>query len=299
MRLVPLLSLVATVPVTASTTPPQHLFANPPPGSDAQKSLDHRIPTSYESAVLGRRILALTPLGTVATVFPPSTSSGDDEDEVEGLPSGIGGMPHALMEYVADCEDDGNPTFLAINIASTFRNVRAGSNISLAQAWTPRYPPSKRISSSSSSSNILTRFLSWLNPKHGQEEEENETPQTSYSAANLPRYSLLGHIEKISPSSSSSHTKIAQCFTARHPDARHWLPGNPIHASEFVRLVVEKVYWIGGFGDRAYIGWIPVHEWRNVTREEWQAVELPGEREGWEEWSFPSSLEREEEGGDL
>lgn len=49
-------------------------------------------------------------------------------------------------------------------------------------------------------------------------------------------------------------------------------------------MVVNEVYWIGGFGDRAYIGWIPVEEWRNVTRGEWEAVRLPGEEKGWKEW---------------
>jgi hypothetical protein len=59
-----------------------------------------------------------------------------------------------------------------------------------------------------------------------------------------------------------------------------------------VRLVVQEVYWIGGFGDRAYIGWIPVDEWKGVTREEIEACRLPGEKEkegdkegsGWRSW---------------
>ena len=80
---------------------------------------------------------------------------------------------------------------------------------------------------------------------------------------------------------------LADCFVNKHPDAKYWLPGNPIHESEWVRLVVTQVYWIGGFGDRAYIGWIDAADWRNVTREEWEAVELPGEKKGWKEWSVP------------
>jgi hypothetical protein len=185
------------------------------------------------------------------------------------------------MEYVADCEDDGNPTFLAINIASTFKNVRAGSNISLAQQWTPPYPPDKRIKSTSSS--LVSRLLNWLGLAADDDDDEPYDP-APYSAANLPRFSLLGYIERIPSSLSSS--ELSQCFVEKHPDARYWLPGNRIHESEFVRLVVQKVYWIGGFGDRAYIGWIPAEEWRNVTREEWQGVELPGEKKGWKEWSL-------------
>lgn len=78
--------------------------------------------------------------------------------------------------------------------------------------------------------------------------------------------------------------KVAECFVKKHPDARYWLPGNAIHESEWVRLVVEGVYWVGGFGDRAYIGWIPVEGYKSVKEEEWRGVRLPGEKRGWKEW---------------
>jgi hypothetical protein len=161
------------------------------------------------------------------------------------------------MDYIADCESNGNPTILAINIATSFKNVAAGSNISLSLQWTPPYPPKSRI----------------------------ET--VPYSAANLPRFSLLGYLEKI-PQEEVSVQELGKCFTGVHPDAKYWLPGNRIHTSEWVRLVVQELYWIGGFGDRAYIGWIPVEEWRNVTKEEWQDVRLPGEKKGWKEWAVES-----------
>ncbi|OTB04644.1 hypothetical protein M426DRAFT_149713 [Hypoxylon sp. CI-4A] len=256
----PFITLAASSCTAEPAPDSQYIFSNPP----ASQS-DYRIPTSYESAVLGRRILALTPLGTLATTFPDTPRSRQ--------PEGLGGAPFGLLEYVADCEEDGNPTFLAINIETTFRNVKDGSNISLAQRWTPPYPPAKRIKSTS----FFDRFF-------GREEEfEDPVP---YSAVNLPRYSLLGYIEKIDESSVKA---LSSCFVEKHPDAKYWLPGNQIHKSEFVRLVVTQLYWIGGFGDRAYIGWIPVDEWKNVTRKEWESVRLPGEKEGWNEWD-PSDL---------
>jgi len=69
---IPLISLAATVKAStgSSSTTLRYIFGNPP---DSETSLEYRIPTSYESAVLGRRILALTPLGAVATVFPGSS----------------------------------------------------------------------------------------------------------------------------------------------------------------------------------------------------------------------------------
>lgn len=253
--LIPLASTFSLFP------PPQHIFANPL-DDDAVVN----IPTSYQSAVMARRILHLTPLGTLATIFPPSSSSSET---LENRPSGLGGVPIGLMDYIADCESTGDPTILAITIATSFKNVAAGSNISLSLEWTPPYPPSSRISVP-----FLSSFLS-----------KKPSKSLPYSAANLPRFSLLGHLEKI-PKSEVEALNLGKCYTEKHPDAKYWLPGNPIHTSEWVRFVVENVYWIGGFGDRAYIGWIPIEEWRNVTREEWEGLRLPGEKKGWKEWSL-------------
>ncbi|KAI2619564.1 pyridoxamine 5'-phosphate oxidase-domain-containing protein [Hypoxylon sp. NC1633] len=247
------ISLAASSFAAELAPDPRYIFENPP-----VSAAGYHIPTSYKSAVLGRRILALTPLGTPATVFPDSPGSRQ--------PASIAGMPHGLLEYVADCEDEGNPTFLAINVESTFRNVQAGSNISLAQRWTPPYPPAKRIRST---------FFDWVFGR--AEAPDHDVP---YSAVNLPRYSLLGYIEKID---SASTEALSSCFLSKHPDAKFWLPGSQVHESHFVRLVVTQIYWIGGFGDRAFIGWIPIDEWKNVTRKEWEAVRLPGEEKDWDE----------------
>lgn len=144
------------------------------------------------------------------------------------------------MDYFGDCEPDtGNPTILAITIATSFKNVEAGSNITLSLRWHPQ-------------------DTKWRSP------------------ASLPRFSLVGRLEDIEVD-AIEETGVAACYVKKHPDAAWWLPGNPIHRSKWVRLVVEEVYWIGGFGDRAYIGWIPIEEWQGVTEEEIQGVKLPGE----------------------
>ena len=239
MRLSAVLFLFLVPFVVSSSLPasPQHIFSNP------QEDDTLRVPTSYESAIMARRILHLTTLGTLSTIFPTSKS-------LENRPSGLHGMPIGLMGYIADCETTGNPTILAVDIATSFRNVAAGSNISLSIQWTPPYAPR-------------------LNPYH------KPTP-LPYSAANLPRFSLIGYLEKIDDDLVEK-LRLIECFTHVHPDARLWLPGNAIHKTEWVRLVVQDVYWIGGFGDRNYIGWIPVEEWRNVTKEEYEGIRLPGE----------------------
>lgn len=299
-----------TPPVVVQQTPllgsnNAHLFSNPAPDSAATVN---RIPTSYESAVQGRRILALSPLATLSTVFPASYASPTEDADglphsvlMEHRPAGLGGVPIGLMDYIADCEgddDEGNPTILAIKIATSFKNVEAGSNMSISVNWVPRYLPSKRIESSptTTSRGFLQRLKNWLglSPTDDDDDDDANLPDydpVPYSAANLPRFSLLGYLERIPIDSSSSDGKAAalqSCFLKYHPDARYWLPGNRIHESEWVRLVVTQVYWIGGFGDRAYIGWIPVEEWKNVTRAEWEVIRLPGEKKGWKEWSVPS-----------
>lgn len=274
-----LFSLLAGVS-SAVAAAPSSAFSN-----DAAAS---RIPSSYESAVMGRRILALSKLGELSTVFPDADSRGDGAGHVsEHSPSGLGGVPIGLMDYVADCEDEGNPTVLAIKIATAFRNVEAGSNLTLSMRWIPPYPPAKRIS-------FLSRLAAHIPFLTGATDESpynsphlmDRTPDpVPYSAANLPRFSLLGYLEPISTDDPVTSVRLAACFTAKHHDAKWWLPGNPIHKSEWARLVVTHVYWIGGFGDRAYIGWIPVDEWKSVTKDEWSSIRLPGEKEGWSEWS--------------
>ncbi|SPO00032.1 uncharacterized protein DNG_02884 [Cephalotrichum gorgonifer] len=246
--------------------------AAPPPAG-------HRIPTSYESAVMGRRILALSKLADFSTTFPTSSSSSESEDEATSLgrrPEGLAGLPINMMDYIAECEDSGNPTVLAINIATTFRNAAAGSNVSVSLRWTPPYPPAHRIPLS-----LWGRLSEAI---FGPGEDSAPPDTVPYSAANLPRMSLIGYFEPIEPAGVPG-LELAACFVAKHPDAKYWLPGNAIHKSSWARLVVTQVYWVGGFGDRAYIGWIPIEEWQSVTKEEWSSITLPGEKKGWREWS--------------
>ncbi|KAG8631537.1 hypothetical protein KVT40_000677 [Elsinoe batatas] len=229
-EILPLLALQATASILPET---QNIFSNFP-------ASDWKIPTVHESAVQARRILQLTNLATLSTVFPSEES---DINAQENRPSGLGGAPIGLMDYYADCETSGDPTILAIGIATSFKNVNAGSNITMSLRW---------------------------HPQDGR----------WHSAAALPRFSLLGHLENISDEEVKEEG-VTACFVKSHPDSVAWLPGNRIHASHWVRLVVDQVYWIGGFGDRAYIGWIPAEEWKSVTQEEIDGIKLPGEKASW------------------
>ena len=284
MRLPYFLDCVA-VAACASSNAPTSIFFNPADSAG--------IPSSYESAVMARRILALSKLVTLSTVFPnPSSRNSEswedgEAEAAERRPQGLDGLPIGLMDYAADCEDTGNPTLLAIGVATTFKNARAGSNVTMSVRWTPPYPPSSRIS-------LYARLAARIPFLSGGASRQSPSPSPQapdpvpYSAANLPRFSLVGYLEPIDPEPAAAAEELAACFTRKHRDARWWLPGNLIHDSEWARLVVTQVYWIGGFGDRAYIGWIPIEEWRNVTAEEWQGIKLPGEEKGWSEWTVTS-----------
>jgi len=239
--LVPLSSAISLQAAAAAEVAPQHILSNP---SDTTTTTTYplHIPSIHDSAILARRILSLTTTGTLSTIFP-----SHDATTLENRPPNLGGTPIGLMDYIADCEaNTGNPTLLALSIATSFKNVAAGSNISLSLNWIPPTPPSS------------SPFLN--------------------GPAAQPRFSLLGYLEDIEPDVIGA-VELATCFTKEHPDARAWLPGNRIHESRWTRLVVQEVYWVGGFGDRAYIGWIPRSVWANVTREEVEGVRLPGEKE--------------------
>ncbi|KAL6721899.1 hypothetical protein ACLMJK_001004 [Lecanora helva] len=256
MLLHSVIPLLATLPnVFCSSLDPQYIFSNP----SSPSSL--RIPTVHESAVQARRILNLSSIATLSTVFPStgrnafvqqSASISDDSLTPQwSPPDDLSGAPVGLMDYYASCPPQPySPTILAISIATTFRNTRAGSNVTLSLRW---HPPS----SAPPSDDMYT-----------------------YSPANMPRFSLIGYVEPI-PASEITLGEVKDCFLARHPDAEAWLPGNKIHESWWGRLVVQDVYWIGGFGDRAYIGWIPSSEWDGVTEKEVEAARLVGE-EGYE-----------------
>ena len=89
---------------------------------------------------------------------------------------------------------------------------------------------------------------------------------------------------------------VRECFIRSHPEAKIWEPGTDIHESWWGRLVVREVYFFGGFGDRARIGWIPIQEWRGVTEGEVEGYRLVGE-EGYEEFLGRKGWEGEVEGG--
>lgn len=66
------------------------------------------IPTVKEAAVQARKLLRSESIATLSTVFP------------QGEPHGLEGLPIGLMDYYADCSENGNPTLLAVGVATSY-----------------------------------------------------------------------------------------------------------------------------------------------------------------------------------
>ena len=211
-------------------------------------------PTRHESTVLARRLLALSRTGVVSTVFPSKHSSSAPVPDLLlshdslAVPKSVAGSPVGQPEYIADCGGDerGDPTLIALDVEINTQNALAGSNVSLSISWWDEY----------------VKLV-------GRE---------PWATANLPRVSIVGWLEELSEK-EVREGRIEECFLEAHHDAKLWLPGDgaAAHSGHWMRVVVEEVYWIGGFGNAHWIGWFDVEEWRAVTRKEWEGVRLPGE----------------------
>jgi hypothetical protein len=95
-------------------------------------------------------------------------------------------------------------------IASSFRNVAAGSNLTLSLRW---HPPIDR----------------------------------PYSVAEMPRFAVIGYLEEIDADDGEA-TRLGICFSTAHPDSVIWMRGNRIHTSYWARMVVQEIYWLEGLG---------------------------------------------------
>ncbi|KAK9324461.1 pyridoxamine 5'-phosphate oxidase-domain-containing protein [Lipomyces orientalis] len=140
----------------------------------------------------------------------------------------LAGSAIGLLEYYADCDTDGSLTLLMVEVGYTFKNWKAGSPVSLSIRYTPPFGH-------------------------------------SVSPASEPRASLKGSLSFIPEDDEEAIKRAEYCFLGRHIDAKAWLPGNEVHKTAFMKFDVESVYWLGGFGNVAYIGDIPIDLYKNVT----------------------------------
>ncbi|CDK27326.1 unnamed protein product [Kuraishia capsulata CBS 1993] len=140
------------------------------------------------------------------------------------------GYPVSFAEYYVDCDHTGEPILLMVEMSTSMVNIRKNSSVSLSIKVGDHDPHDKV--------------------------DDKYPGRVAGSIAGSPRVSLRGHLEPYHPDPICPLR-----FARKHPDSTVWFPGNAIHSTNWYRFVVEGVYFIGGFGDRAYIGEIPVEEY--------------------------------------
>ncbi|ODV67714.1 hypothetical protein HYPBUDRAFT_152535 [Hyphopichia burtonii NRRL Y-1933] len=181
--------------------------------------IDDEFPTVEEGADVARTLVNRESLVNVNT-FTKIKDSGDSETLI----------PVSSMEYYADCDNDGDPYWLVIDIGSTFQNIKHGSE--------------------------YTFTIRAGDHPSGEKVDENYPGGRSWSPAGSPRVNLRGTLQNVTFENPLDLIHLEHCFVKRHPDAKWWLPSNAItpHKAHWVKFVVSGVYFVGGFGDRAYIG---------------------------------------------
>ncbi|KDE07942.1 hypothetical protein, variant [Microbotryum lychnidis-dioicae p1A1 Lamole] len=102
---------------------------------------------------------------------------------------------------------------------------------------------------------------------------------TGNLAAGRMRIALFGTLELITDEEESAKCKKA--YLEQHGDARGWAGEKGPHSSVWGRLRVEKVYAFDGFGDVAYIGWVPLEMYREATSK------MRSEKQVKKDWPVP------------
>ncbi|BGP54779.1 hypothetical protein JCM8202_003288 [Rhodotorula sphaerocarpa] len=162
------------------------------------------------------------------------------------------GLPFGLQEYYAHYPDsNGDLLMLAMPIAAIYRNAL------------PPNAPNLTIT---------------INDMYGFGDGN--------LAAGRMRVALFGTIERV-----EGGDEIARCKDAyldAHPDARGWVPPGGPHAAFYARFRVQKVYAFNGFGDVAFIGWVPLDLYRA------SGAKMRSRKEVHRHWPVPQQPEQDE-----
>ncbi|CED84463.1 FMN-binding split barrel [Phaffia rhodozyma] len=141
-------------------------------------------------------------------------------------PDDIAGSPFALMEYqVPHPKDQSSLLLLLMPISTSTKNILASSS-----------------------------------------HEASFTVQNSKGRVDQERVSLIGNVTLERELTMAQDALYTKHYLRLHPEAIAWLPSAPAspHVSYWARLDPREVYYVGGFGDTKYIGWIDLDTWKNV-----------------------------------
>ncbi|KZO93307.1 hypothetical protein CALVIDRAFT_540026 [Calocera viscosa TUFC12733] len=157
------------------------------------------------------------------------------------------GEPFSLMEYFASCHANGSLTLLFLPIAQNNRNI---------------------LASPGHSATLTVRVPDPIGERRGWD-----------SPASRGRVALIGNVTV----TGKDGTGVKDCYLEKHPDAEDWLPGGEDvpHNAYWARFDPHHIYWVGGFGDEHYIGYIPLDLYQKTlpTQVEDAAAQLRVQRD--------------------
>lgn len=160
-------------------------------------------------------------------------------------------------EYFAPCGGDtGSLLYLGLTISQTWRNVLNSKSktatASIVSNTDPAVPDPRHTS------------------KHDSDQWQRHRPSWRRGMPSKARMTLFGHFDVLN---STQRPDLAEralgCYLGYHPDASHWAPNatESPHIPFWATFNVDKVYWVGGFGDEHYIGWFTGEEWNAAWKE--------------------------------
>ncbi|GAA5938646.1 hypothetical protein JCM1841_004372 [Sporobolomyces salmonicolor] len=171
--------------------------------------------------------------------------------------SPIAGLPFGLQEYYAPYPgSNGDVLLLAMPISTIYRNAM------------PPHKPNLTLT---------------INDMYGFGDGN--------LAAGRMRVALFGTLERVEGDDEIEQCK--QAYLTAHPDARGWIPPHGPHDAFYARMRVHQVYAFNGFGDVAYIGWIPLDLYRE------SGSKMRSAKEVHKSWPVPRQPEEEVEVADL
>jgi len=136
-------------------------------------------------------------------------------------------QPFSLQEYYASCHQNGSLTILFLPISRHSQNILHSFNHSASLSISSQQP-----------------------------------------AARKARVSLIGRVTIFQDVVNTPDEDImAACYLQRHPDARNWLPKSKHqpHIAYWARFDPHTIYFVGGFGDEHYIGYIPLQLYQDAA----------------------------------
>jgi len=89
----------------------------------------------------------------------------------------------------------------------------------------------------------------------------------AYGATDRNRVTVFGSMHEVTDEAEIS--KAVRTFGKVHKDAKAYFPGKGPHQAFWAVIRVQAVYWVGGFGDTHYIGWIPLDMYRDAHERQW------------------------------